>query len=635
MASRFYFENTVVQLSGVTSIDSNWTDDERIAQAIPGRTFTLLPSGSTPASTSYANPVGQPGSVPPPDRFTMHSMFQYTMPVGLVVTGSMRGELAAYRQNNSNHISLALAVHIRNGTTHRATLISYFPTTGNSNFYGFNPGHVAAFPSTGITDDGYITVAGDVLYAELGLRWSVVASDCNITIGYNNANADWPDGADGTPDTSPTVKNPWIEFETTLGAAPAADDFLPTLSAGSVTSRPSSPSKPGLHFFARDTHIESIWDGVTWTNMLNSLVISGSTSTGGTLAFANTEDINVTLSGNTVTWNAQALSPVSDRTKQVTLTDDASAGALLTLDNTFLANALTIYPPNRVAPNVFAVGRYGNLAVGAGTLNDFIQINVSRTDGSSVSAVQGFNVVAQNSDVGGANLAARGGFQVATATAASLAGPSTTITVVGGVMQGVGGANTNDNFSGTVFGGQFNANAAAASVGNNVTALYAAQTGGSVTRAAVNIFAGLRCTVPGLIINATINTMYGTLVESLTTGLTRIGHQVMGMAGLGTPLLTCGLNVNSHSLGQKRRAVIGANSIETLSDFIALQTGKGLVLRDTVSRFWRLRNDTTAATGDVTIQIDEFGVMAISREAGATGTVINLLEDAGTSELVV
>lgn len=313
-------------------------------------------------------------------------MYEYTLPVGLLITGNMRGELAGFRTNNGNQISLALAIHIRNGATHKATLISYFPVA--TNFFGFTPGHVAAFPSTAITDTGYITVAGDVLYAELGLGWIAQVADSAITTGYNNANADWGAGDNGIADTNPTILNPWVEFETTLGPAPSIDDPLATFSATSVTARPFSPSKPGLQFFARDTNIESIWNGTAWKEMVSSLNANGGTAIGGNVTFNNTSDINVTLTGSTFTWNAQALSTQANRNKRVTLTDDVSYGALLSANSSFAIAQIGLLAPTATIP--FLVSSAGT--IGRSIVSDATMMSFSNYTYSGASRLTGWGL---------------------------------------------------------------------------------------------------------------------------------------------------------------------------------------------------------------------------------------------------
>jgi hypothetical protein len=659
MSSRFYLETTVVQTSGVTTIDSTWDTDCRTAQGIPGRTFKLIPSGTTPIGVSYSTPSGIPAVAAPLPRHTMHAMFEYTMPAGLLITGNVRGEFAGYRTNNLDNISNNVAVHIRNGTTHKATVVTRFTA---SNFYGFNPGHVQAMLATPIVDDGYITVAGDVLYCELGLGWSATPQAvASVTVGYNNANIDWADGADGTPDANPTTHNPWFEFMTTLGAAPAADDFLPTLSATTVAARPSAPSKPGLHFYDRTSHILSIWDGTSWTNVVSS--ISG--TTGGALNFSGTTSISVTISGVTFTWTnlygapsggygtgvsagttnttslasdarflfPSALMPVGT-SKTLTLTDDATAGALVTADNAFLANALTFVAPNRVTTHAYAVGRYGNLQSGSGSLDDVIQFNMRRIDGISSSILQGLNVTVTNTDAGNGTIAARGGLLAATGSASTLAAPSSAIQVVGYEIQAIGGAGTNNNFQGSVLGLKANILVSGASVSNPVSSLTALQSTGTITRSAVTDFIGWNALSPSLLINGTISNEFGGLINAQNRGLTqRVGLKVVGAASGSTPTVSYGFWSTGHNIGTTRRSFIGDNSFEAaLSDLIFSTTAKGPIFKDSqgTPEFWRTYVDSTGL-GDAALSVDQNGFVTGTRGTTATGIVTVNIRDIGTA----
>lgn len=526
----------------------------------------------------------------------MHAMHEYTLPAGLLITGNMRGELAGFRNNNANQISLALAVHIRNAGVHKATLISYFPAA--TNFFGFFPGHVAAFPSTAITDSGYITVAGDKLYVELGLGWLVAATTCGISIGYNNANADWAAGDNGIADTNPTVKNPWIEFETTLASAPPADDPLATFSATSVASRPSAPSKPGLQFFDRTTNIESIWNGTVWKEMVSSLNANGGTAIGGNITFSNTTDVDVTLTGSTFTWNAQALSVESaaPRTKTLILTDDATEGAFLTAASTFTVNALALKAPNASA--ALRIGKHGNLALGGNaSLSDAILVNVLKTDYNEIGVPIGLNFSLTNTNTG----LAQGFVGVVTGNLAN-AGASTTNTILGGAMTVVGGAASNNRFQGTARGYQTTLTIASSVVATPVVlAEHYRAGGGLVTRSTVTDYVGFRFVTPTTLLGAITNN-YGMLIDSLGIGTNRWG-------------------------------IKAANKIEnTATDFLATTAAKGYITKDSqgTPRFWRFYNDATG-TGNMVCTVDAFGLATFTRAGGATGNVVCNYVDVGTT----
>jgi hypothetical protein len=546
----------------------------------------------------------------------------------------MRGECAGFRTNNGNNITLALALHIRNGATHKATVVTFFPTT-SLNFYGFTPGHVKAFPSTAITDNGYITVAGDVLYAELGLAWGAVVANSAITNGYNNANSDWGAGADGTPDTNPTVLNPWIEFETTLAPAPSADDFLPTLSATSVTARPFAPSKPGLQFFARDTNIESIWNGTAWKEMVSSLNANGGTAVGGNITFNSTTSVAVALAGTTFTWTnlyaaptggygttatagtpgttsiasdarfifPSALMPVGT-TKLLTLTDDATAGALLTADNTFLANAITFVAPNRVTTHAYAVGRYGNIQSGSGSLDDAIQFNMRRIDTNATSILQGLNIAVTNTDIGNGTTPVRGGLISASGTASSLGVPSAALQVLGYEIQATGGAATNNNFQGSVIGLKANVFVSASTALNPAASLTALQTTGTITRSGLGDFIGWNATSPSVLLGGSITNEFGGLINTQIKGITqRVGVKVVGASLGSAPTIAYGFWSTAHSIGTTRRSFVGDNSMLTIGDYLVDNNGTGTVLKDAqgTPHYWRqaVATDGTPYIADI------------------------------------
>jgi len=628
MASRFYMENTVVQSSGVTAIDSTWTTDLRVPQGVPGRTLKLIPSGTTPTTTSYSTPSGQPALATPPNRYTMHVMYEYTLPVGLLITGTVRAELAGFRQNNTNNVSRSIAAHIRNGGTHKATVVQAFTAT---NFYGFTPGHVQALLATPIVDDGYITVAGDVLYLEVGLGWAAIASDCNVTVGYNNANADWPDGADGTPDTNPTVLNPWFEFMTTLAAAPAADDFLPTLSATTVTARPSSPSKPGLHFFDRTTHIESIWDGTSWTNMLSG--ISG--VTGGILGFSSTFGVSVTISGSTATWNAQALSAETNRNRTLRLTDDGTEGALLTASTTFAANAIALMAPN--ATNALRVGKYGNISMAGTALTDQLLLSFSKSnyDEAAVSP-SAMSVLLVNTNIGDAAGGLITGINMNLSGTLSTAAAPSFRNVEGIRIAVTGGASGNSRFQGSVVGFRTSTMTVNSStVGTTVTSVvdFQSSTTNTFLRSAVadKISFEAKGSVT-LAISGTLLNHYGFKANALTAGSTRVSYHAAAIT-TGTPAIAYGFQSVLHAVGITRRSFIGDNTFESpLSDYLCNTASRGLMSKDTqgTPRFWRTFVDATGNSG-MTMTVDSDGFASFARTAAGTGNVILNVVDTGTA----
>jgi hypothetical protein len=621
MASRLYFTSN--PFSGPTyPADANWNDTSQC-------TTQSSDMGSLPSGDAFFSQTAQKNSAANPHAI-LHIRYKFPLPAGLLLQGNIRGQHFGQCPGTLGGMRAVSVRVFDSGTTLRANLVQDFAGALTSGFTGTLTNRNMP-PSLPIATP-YTTVAGDVLVVEIGSKWFTAAQGGTVTAAIRFGDAGVTDlPVDETTGVGTPEQNGWIEFES-VDLFGKHDDWLMTTS-GPLTSRLASPSKRGVHHFDTDNFIETIFAGVPgWKRI--ALISPGGVAVGTEIQLANTTDIDVTLTGSTFTWNAQALSAESDRAKNIVLTNDATNGALFTASNTWSANAITFFPPNRVGTALVAFGKYGNASFGT-ALDDFIGLRAIRSDTSATTTVQGFNTSAINNDIGASGLAARGGIQNATASATNLGAPSSTISVVGGAAQATGGAGTTDNFQGTIFGFQATVNAFSASVANPILAMYALQTGGLLTRANAATFAGLRCTMPTLVINGSISALYGVLVESQTAGSTRVGLQVQG-AATGTPTLTAGLQVGTHNVGTKRRAVIGGNSYESQGgDFIADQNPRGLVVEDAQAapRFWRYFNNSTVnpTTGDAYMEINQFGIAAFSRLAGAVGTVQTTMQDLGSN----
>jgi outer membrane protein assembly factor BamB len=92
------------------------------------------------------------------------------------------------------------------------------------------------------------------------------------------------------------------------------------------------------------------------------------------------------------------------------------------------------------------------------------------------------------------------------------------------------------------------------------------------------------------------------------------------------------MNIEAHTVGTKRRSVIGGNTLESLSDVLASSNGKGFVCVDSqgTAEFWRISVDSTGLK-DATLSVDANGLVTGTRAASATGTVTLKIADIGTA----
>lgn len=646
MASRFYFHQVDTGISA-SAKDPNWTLDQR---SIANQTLTLLPTSPGDVGFSYLSHAAG-GAVP---RYTLAAMYRYALPSGLSIVGNMRGELVGGRTIVTTQVSGALAINIRDAAgSLRAKLIQHFPAPTND--YANAPqGTVFQLPpSTPIIDAGYITVAGDVLFVEIGLGWLVDTGVAGPIPGSKIANPDWAAGTDGVAGANPQVNNPWIEFQTTLAAAPPADDYLFTLSGG-TSSRPSAPSKPGLQYFDTTTNIESIWNGAAWKQMVSSLNANGGAGVGGNITFSNTTSINVANSGTSFTWTqnyavhtgfygftatagtAGTTSLASDAIflypdalqavdqglagylGQVFNFQDSGYGQVLVSAGSGLAGTdrvLWLRGATTDAATPFGVGALGTVSTFGTTPNNNIQLNFSNLASAVPNATLQQAIFAQllNSGTGGTRgifLTVRNTGTNAVANTAmdiSADGGSTTATgnITGAIVRVVAtGAATRTSM-----------------IGVNILP-------GTLTGTTTNLIGTQFTSVTG----GTLTNLFPFNVASMTNGTTRIGYRCVG-AATGTPTAVIGLDVTAHGVGTDRWGVRTANKIEnTVTDIIASTAGKGFIAKDTqgTARFWRKYIDATGTVG-VTVEVDENDFTFTARGTTPTGSVLFKLDDVGTA----
>lgn len=292
-----------------------------------------------------------------------------------------------------------------------------------------------------------------------------------------------------------------------------------------------------------------------------------------------------------------ALMPVGT-TKLVTLTDDATEGALLTSDNTFLANSIALKAPN--ATNTLRIGKYGNISLAGSALIDNVLCNFVKTDYNETATLP-VAVVATltNTNVGtGGNIAR--GFSITVNGSCTNAAAPTVNTIEGCRVALTGGFSTNNNFTGSLNGYRISSNSVSAlTIGTSVPAIVDFQSSNSniITRSAVTdrISFEAKGSIT-LSLSGTLTNHYGFKSAALVAGTNRYGVRVDGMT-TGTPTVSIGLDVGSHSVGTDRWGVRTANKIEnTATDFITSTAAKGYICKDGAGtpHYWRY---TVAADG--------------------------------------
>lgn len=592
MASKFYFHNVAVAATD-TLKNSNWDTDDR---AVAGQHLTLLPNSPGNVGFTYAKSTGTVNT------YRLNVAYRYDIPAGLLITGTMSGIYAGCRDTGAgNQVSPALAVEIRNSGVRKARVIEYFvpkwngwadAPTGWAFPDGFNPTPPpASLTNIPIIDDGYVTGTGDYLVVEVGTGWFAAGSAAGPNIGSTAANPDYTLASQaGT-----TAKNPWIQFDTTLGAPPAADDFLLTLSASAVGARPFSPSKPGLHFFNRGTGILEIWDGSIWKDMVSSLNANGGTAVGGNITFSNTASIAVVNSSGVFTWTQlyaapsggystaatagtagttsiasdavlvfpEALGTLADRTKTLTYTD----GQITALGSGVV---LGILAPG--ATNSLRIGKWGNIAMAGQTPTDQAMLTFTKTNfaDDSVTPTALFATMTNGGSAG-------------------VAGLSINLTSQPGAGKTV---------SADLVGISLSFSALKLSTGVSTASVYGFK---SNARRTIGT-------------SATLAQYWA--ANSAATGVTD------NIAFLDTGTIA----------GTNRYTVKGVAKIQTDTDFHALGASKGFITVDTQAtpEYWRMRADGTGLK-DATYAVDADGFAAFTRAASASGVVTFTVGDVGTA----
>jgi len=637
MATRFYFDDNVFWDGGGSNpanpaYSAGWTETNA---ALRVSLKTTKPGNAFSQMTIQKNVATNP------DYGLMRVYVSDTLAAGFTLTGTVRGQFLCQEQNAANEASRALIIRVCDSTctTFRTPVVlDHRPGAKTSEYNDVGATNRNFPPATAISP--VVIQAGDRIVVEIGTAYYTAASGAGTTTtlrtGNPAASGDLPvDEVYTTPELAA-----WIEFS--LDFTGVADDYLMTLSGPSEAQRPAAPSKRGLHYFLVDTDIETIWDGSAWKEMVSSLNANGGTGVGGNLTFQNTTDIDVTLTGTTFTWNAQALSAEADRTKTMVLTDSGTGG-LLTFSSAFPAGEAQFKLPGAgsfflqdsgtvasfVASSLVpgdlrffadpvgspvSINTRGHLGT-AGTLasaNRILTFQAFYADSTILTAI---HATASNSGTGGTtgvnlnvtNSGANAVINLGTDLTLSMTGASTTGAAAGHrvTLSFSGGAAhvTTDGF---------NLGATSLTNAGTITAyrgfIFNSPTGGTATN--VNAFQS----------------------SSISTGTTRRGFFFQG-ATTGTPTAVLGVDILSISVGTDRWAVRGANKIEnTATDIIASTAGKGFITKDTqgTARFWRKYMDATGTVG-VTVEVDENDYTFTARGATPTGSVLFKLDDVGTA----
>lgn len=304
----------------------------------------------------------------------------------------------------------------------------------------------------------------------------------------------------------------------------------------------------------------------------------------------------------------ESLGAVADRTDTVTLTDDGSEGALLTASNAFAVNGIALKAPN--ATNTFRIGKYGNVSIAGAILVDTTLYNATKTDYNETTVCRVQNWSLTNSNVGSVSVIVSG-FNGTLTGSCSAAAASTTNSVIGGAFALSAGNPSNNNFLGNLIGYRVTSMTLNTQTAGTAIPLVVGFEYGSVatpvtaTRATITDNMAFRARMGAtLLTSATITNATGFRCEAITAGTNRYGVDIAAFT-TGTPTVSYGVQVGTHSVGTTRRSFIGGNTFHcTANDFACDTAAKGFIAKDGAGtpHYWRY---TVAADG--TPRIDDTG----------------------------
>jgi len=320
-------------------------------------------------------------------------------------------------------------------------------------------------------------------------------------------------------------------------------------------------------------------------------------------------------------------------TRIVTLTNDGTEGALLTADNSFAANLISLKAPN--ATNTLRVGKYGNISIAGTAALDTQMMIFSKSDFNEAALVQGLAFTMGNTGIGTGGVPVRG--ISATVSASGVNAGGTFNGAIEAIRVAVSaGASGNNNFIGSIIAIRNISNTVTEqTIGTAVTAVtdFQSSNTNAFTRAAITERLGFEHNgAITLLTSATLTNHYGFRCNALTGGTNRVGYRCLGVT-TGTPTISYGFQSLSHSVGTTRRSFIGDNTFEnTTTDFLCSTTAKGLICKDSqgTAEYWRTYIDSTG-TKDMTMTVDSTGFASFTRAASATGDVLLKVIDTGTA----
>ena len=338
----------------------------------------------------------------------------------------------------------------------------------------------------------------------------------------------------------------------------------------------------------------------------------------------------------------EALGTAANRAKSLTLTDagagsaGAIQGATLSAAAGFTDNILSLLAPN--ATNPLKIGIYGNLTIAGASEVDQTLMSFAKTDFNEATVGPiGINFSLTNSNIGdGAKLV-----QGLSASVIGTCGNAVAIStrpVIGCAISCGGGNSTNDYFTPT---GVINYRATMGgisqkTIGTTVTAVTgfeAFPSAGIWVRVAVTDLYGFKCTNnPTLSLSASLTNNTGLRVDALTKGTNRYGVDIAAFT-TGTPTVSYGVQVATHSVGTTRRSLIGGNTVEcTANDFYCSTAAKGLLVKDAqgTPEYWRMYPSSDGTKG-FTFTQDVDGYVSCTRTASPTGTISLNMQDTGTT----
>lgn len=287
----------------------------------------------------------------------------------------------------------------------------------------------------------------------------------------------------------------------------------------------------------------------------------------------------------------EALGTASDRTKTLSLTDDATEGALFTSAAGFSASSLALKAPN--ATNTLRVGKWGNIALGGNaTLSDLNLIAFNKQNFSDPAEIVGYTGGIRQQGTGGMC-----GFRLNADLGASSANANRVLGIDLITKQSTTSSTGEQVCLALLY---TSTSVSAVSRGDQKGLRINAGPFLNVTYA--NNF-GIQMQKPTSNNWGTVTNNYWIYMEALTGGTNRYGLW-MDPITTGSPTIATGVKIGLHTVGTTRRAFQGGNSFLCDSgDFICDAAAKGPICKDGqgTPHYWRFTvgSDGTPAIIDI------------------------------------